>query len=112
MKTLTSHGATGKVSVVGRTTFDARVEMSKKRGDITDRGDQWRRNWGRSTHHRRSCVWNRNDDGNIVVKCVRDPNRGDRLIGSDGSGSRGWGGWCLSLLSSNVGNYGGRWGNL
>ena len=46
------------------------------------------------------------------MKRMGDLDSRDRLIGSDGSGSRGWGGWCLSLLSSNVGNYGGRWGNL
>ena len=87
--------------------------MSKKRGDVTDGGDQWGRNWGRSTHHCRSCVWNCNDNGSIVVKRVRDPNRGGWLIGSDGSGGHGWRGWCLGLLlSSNVGNYGGGWGNL
>ena len=87
--------------------------MSEKRGDVTDGGDQRGRNWGRSTHHRRSCVWNCNDDGSIVVKRMRELNRGGRLIGSDGSGGRGWRGWCLGLLlSSNVGNYGGGWGNL
>ena len=113
MKTLASHGATGEMSVVGRTTSDTRVKMSKEQGDITNGGDQRRRNWGRGTHHRRSCVWNRDDDGSIIVKCVRNPNHRGRLIGSNGSGGCGWWGWCLSLLlSSNVGDYGGGWGNL
>ena len=112
MKTLASLGATGKMITVGRTTFDAWVEVSEERGDISNGGDQWRGNWGGNTLHRGSCVWNCNDNGSIVVKRVGDPNSRDQLIGSDCSGSRGWGGWCLSLLSSNVGNYGSRRGNL
>ena len=62
--------------------------------------------------HRRSCVWNRNDDGSIVVKRMGGPDSRDRLIGPDGGGGCGWGGWCLSLLSLNVSNYSGRQGNL
>ena len=113
MKTLASHGATGEMSVVGRTTSNARVEMSEEQGNVMNGGDQRRRNWGRGTHHCGSCVWNRDDNGGIIVKCVGNLNRRGRLIGSNGSGGRGWRGWCLSLLlSSNVGDYGGGWGNL
>ena len=112
MKTLASLGATRKIIIVSGTTSDAWVELSEERGDISNGGDQWRRNRGGNTLHCGSCVWNHNDDGNIVVKRVGDPDSRDRLIVSDGSGSRGWGGWCLSLLSLNVGNYGGRQGNL
>ena len=87
--------------------------MSEERGDVTNGGDQRRRNWGRGTHHSGSCVWNHDDNGSIIVKRVRNPNHGGRLIGSDGSGGCGWRGWCLSLLLSlNVGNYSGGWGNL
>ena len=113
MKTLTSHGATGEMSVVGRTTPNARVEVSKERGNVADGSDQWRGHWGRSAHYSRSRVWNRNNDGSIVVKCVRESNCGGRLVRSDGSGGRGRGDWRLSLLLSlNVGDYGGGWGNL
>ena len=112
MKTLASLGATGKMIIVGRTTSDAWVELSEEWGDISNRGDQWRRNWGGDTLYCGSCVWNCNNDGNIVMKRMGDLDSRDRLIGSDGSGGRGWGGWCLSLLSSNVGNYGGRRENL
>ena len=89
MKTLASLGATGKVIIVGRTTSDAWVELSEEWGDISNGGNQWRRNWGGNMLHRRSCVWNRNDNGSIVVKRMGGPDSRDRLIGPDGGGGGG-----------------------
>ena len=113
MKALASHGATGEMSVVGRTTPSTRVEVSEERGDITYRGDQWRGNRSGGAYHGGSSIWNSDDNGNVVVECVRDLDSRGRLVGSDSVGGRDWRGWCLGLLlSSDIGDYSGGWGNL
>ena len=61
-------------------------------------------NRSRSAYDGWGCTWNGDDNGGIIMECVRKADCGDELSGFiDGSG-RGWGSWCwyLNLLSSNV----------
>ena len=104
MKTLTSRGATGEMSVVGRATPSARVEVSKEWGNVTDGSDQWGRDWSGGAYCGRGCTRNSDDNGGIVVERVGKANSGGKLSGSIDSSGCGRGNWCWyrNLLSSNV----------
>ena len=104
VKALTSHGATREMGVVGRTTPDARVKVSEKRGDVSSGGNQWGRNWSGSAYHGGGCTRNGDDNGSIIVERVRKANSGGELSSFNDSSGRSRGDWCwyLNLLSSNV----------
>ena len=79
------------MSVVGGATPSARIEMSKKWGNVADGSDQWRGNRSRSAYNGGGCTWNGDDNRGIIMECMRKTDRGDELSGFiDGSG-RGWG---------------------
>ena len=89
------------------------IESGEDGGNVSGRGNQWRGNRSGGAYHGGSRIRDCDDDGDVVVKRVGDPDSRGRLIGSDSVGGRGWRGWCLSLLLlSDVGDYGGGWGNL
>ena len=80
------------------------MEVSKEWRDVADGSDQWGGDRSGSAYDGGGCTRNGDDNGGIIMECMRKADRGDELSGFiDGSGC-GWGSWCwyLSLLSLDV----------
>ena len=112
VKTLTSLGATRKMTIDGGATSDARIELSEDGGNVSNGGNQWRRDQSGNAFHNRSCIRDCDDDRSVVVERVGDSNSGSWLIGSNGGGCCSRGGWCLNLLSSSIGDHSSGRGDL
>ena len=101
------------MTVRGGATCGARVELGKKRGYIMNgRGCRgWKRCGG--TNYCRGCTRNCDNNGRVVVKCVRNTNNRKWVIGTVGGRNCDRGvwylrSWRLDVLVSGIGNYSGR----
>ena len=112
VKTLTSLGATRKMTIDGRATSDARIELSEDGGNILNGGNQQRRDRSGSAFYDRSYIRDCDDDRSVVMERVGDLDGGSWLIGSNVGGCCSQGGQCLNLLSSSIGDHSGGRGNL